>query len=103
MHPIRSTRLVLYFALAGLLTTIIAGFCMTFQAPNIVTNLMILVSPGLWLFLPRVWGRMPIENSALAQWVSIGVVAIVNGFLYAMAGGAIAILRVIWTRRNSSK
>jgi hypothetical protein len=39
----------------------------------------------------------------LAQWVSIGVVAIVNGFLYAMAGGAIAILRVIWTRRNSSK
>jgi hypothetical protein len=53
---------------------------------------MILISPGIWLFLSRVWGSMGFANSA-AMWFSFGFAAIVNGVLYALVGAAIVGLR----------
>jgi hypothetical protein len=81
------------FALIGFVLAILAALCMVFSAPNIITNSMILVSPGLWLFIERVWGRMPIENYHVAWWFSVCLVAIANGMLYAIVGAVIVGLR----------
>ncbi len=88
------------FALTGFLIAVLAASCMVFNAPNIITNLMILVSPGLWLFLERVLGRVELANSTVAVWFSIGLVAIANGMLYAIVGAVIAGLRWMLKQRD---
>jgi hypothetical protein len=80
-------HLIFRFAIAGFLLAMMAAFCMIFHAPNVITNLMILVSPGIWLFPHEAWG------TALSVWLSFGFLAIANGVLYAIVGAAIVGLR----------
>jgi len=91
---------VLTFALIGFVLAVLAALCMVFSAPNIITNLMVLVSPGLWLFIERVWGRMPIENYHVSWWLSVCIVAVANGGLYATVGAVVAALR--WALRQKA-
>jgi hypothetical protein len=91
------------FAVTGFLIATLAAFCMVFHAPNIITNLMILVSPGSWLFLSRVWSSVGFANSSVAMWFSFGFVAVANGLLYAIVGAAIAGLRWMLKHRDTAK
>jgi hypothetical protein len=75
---------------------------MFLQAPNIVTNVAILLSPGLWLFLSRVFGRVPVENAPVAWWFSIGIVATANGLIYGIVGAAIVGLRKLLKQVGSA-
>jgi hypothetical protein len=80
-------RFILRFAVAGFLVAMSAAFCMVFHASNLITNLMILASPGIWLSPHEAWG------TAFSVWLSFGFLAIANGVLYAIAGAAIVGLR----------
>lgn len=91
------------FALIGFLIAMLAACCMVFNAPNIIINLMILVSPGLWLFLQRVWGSVGFANDTVAMWFSIVLVAIAKGMMYAIIGAVIAGLRWMLKRRDTAK
>ena len=86
-------RFIFRFAFAGFPIAALTAFCIVFHAPNIVTNLSILFSPGIWFFLPRIYGRVPLANNDVAMWFSLGVGAIANGLLYAIVGAAIAGVR----------
>jgi hypothetical protein len=86
---------ILSFALIGFLIAMLAACRMVFNAPNIITNSMLLVSPGLFLFLQRVWGNVGFANASVAMWFSIVLVAVANGVIYAVTGAVIAGLR--WT------
>jgi hypothetical protein len=94
---------ILSFALIGFLIAIVAACCMVFNAPNIITNLMIVISPGLWLFLERVFGRVGFTNYHVAWWFSVCLVAIANGVLYAIVGAVIAGLRWMLKQRDTAK
>jgi hypothetical protein len=98
----KDRRIIVLFAAVGFVVTTVAGICMSLQAPNIITNLMILFSPGLWLLLPRVYGTVGIANSTVAWWFSIGVVAIANCLLYALVGAVIVGLGLIVKRKRST-
>ncbi|MGB2635509.1 MAG: hypothetical protein WAM58_16380 [Candidatus Acidiferrum sp.] len=74
---------IVSFALIGFLIAMLAARCMVFNAPDIITDSMILVSPGLLLFLERVWGRVGFANETAAMWSSIVLVAVANGMMYA--------------------
>ena len=94
---------VLTFALVGFVLAVLAALCMVFNAPNIITNSMILVSPGLWLFIERVWGSMPIENYHVSWWLSVCLVAVANGGLYAIVGAFIMALRWALRQKGTAK
>jgi hypothetical protein len=99
----KTWHFVFRFALAGFLIATFAAFCISFQAPNVITNVMILVSPGIWLFLPITYSRVGFANNAVALWFSFGLVAIANGTLYAMVGAAIAGLRWMLKSRGTAR
>jgi hypothetical protein len=61
------------FRCAGFLLATIAAFCMVVHAPNIMTSLMILVSPGIWLFPHEAWG------TAFQVWFLFGLLPVANG------------------------
>jgi hypothetical protein len=83
----RDWRLIFRFAVAGFVIATMAAFCMVFHAPNVITNLMILVSPGMWLFPAIAWGNV------VATWFMFGFVAIANAVLYAIVGAVYVGLR----------
>jgi hypothetical protein len=94
-------RLTLRFAIAGFLLATAAGICITSQAPNILVNITILLSPAFLLIQP-IWARMPIKNDVVAWWLSVAIVAILNGVLYGMVGAVVAgLLRFLKRRRSS--
>jgi len=94
---------ILSFALIGFALAVLAALCMVVSAPNIITNSMILVSPGLWLFIERVWGRIPIENYYVSWWLSVCLVAVANSGLYAMVGAVVAALRWVLNQRANAR
>jgi hypothetical protein len=94
---------ILIFAFTGFLIATLAALCMVFNAPNIVTNFMILVSPGLWLFLQRVFGSVGFTNYRVAWWFSVFLVAVANGMLYAIVGAVIAGLRWMLKQRDAAR
>lgn len=91
------------FSLIGFFIAILAACCMVFNAPNMIANFMILVSPGLWLFLPRLLGGVGFTNGNVAVWFSFGLAAIANGMLYAMVGAVVAVLRWMLRHRIAAK
>jgi hypothetical protein len=99
----KSWHFILSFALIGFLIAMLAACCMVFNAPNIITNSMILVSPGLFLFLQRAWGSVGFANVTVAMWFSIVLVAIANGMMYAIIGALVAGLRWTLKHRNAAK
>jgi hypothetical protein len=88
-------RFIFRFASAGFLIAALAASCILFNAPNIFTNLSILFSPGIWSFLPKIYGKVPFTNGAVALWFSLGVATVANGLLYAIAGATVAGVRWI--------
>ena len=96
-------RFILSFALIGFLVAMLAGCCMDFNAPNVITNLMLSISPGLWFFLQRVLGSVGFANYHIAVWFSITVAAIANGMMYAIIGAVFVGLRWMWKHRETAK
>jgi hypothetical protein len=88
-------RFIFRVASAGFLIGALAASCILFNAPNIFTNLSILFSPGIWSFLPKIYGKVPFTSDAVALWFSLGVAVLANGLLYAIAGATIAGVRWI--------
>jgi hypothetical protein len=60
------------------MTATLAAVCMVFHAPNVITNLLFLASPGIWLFLPEAWSGTGNDSGGVAMWLMFGFVAIAN-------------------------
>ena len=82
----------------------LAGFCMILDAPNIVVTALVVISPGIWLFLERAMGAVEDFNSnAVAMSVAVGLAAIANAVLYGLVGAIVALLRRMLVRKQAIK
>jgi hypothetical protein len=92
-----SWRFVLLFAVIGLSIATATALCIVLHAPNIVVNLLLLISPGIWFFGPHAW------SNPVAMWFMFLSVAIANGVVYATVGAAIAALRWMLKHKDATK
>jgi hypothetical protein len=88
----KSWHIVLRFAIAGFLMAELATLSFVFKAPNVVTNLMTLASPGMWLFPHVPWG------GAHREWFLFAILPIANAAAYAILG--VAVVALITKLRN---
>jgi hypothetical protein len=89
----RNWRLIFRFAVTGFSIATLAAVCMVFHAPNVITNLLLLASPGIWLFLPKAWSGMGNDSGAVAMWLMFGFVAMANAVVCGIVGAAYVGLR----------
>jgi hypothetical protein len=93
---------VFRFAVAGFAVAVVAALCLDLQAPNVVINVLLLISPGLWLFLERALRTVgQIGSYAVGFSLSVGFAAIANGVFYGLLAVAVTRLRrLLFHRAN---
>ena len=80
----KGRHIVLRLAIAGFLIAEFAALSFTFKASNVITNLLTLASPGMWLFPHASW------SDAHREWFLFAVLPAANAIVYAIFGIVIA-------------
>jgi|HubBroStandDraft_6_1064221.scaffolds.fasta_scaffold74985_3 hypothetical protein len=76
-------RIVFCFAIAGFLIPEFAVLSFAFRVSDVLTNLMTLVSPGMWLLSHSRW------SAAHRGWLVFAVMPMANAAVYAALGAVI--------------